>query len=48
LLRFLRRVATPYVARAGSHFDPNATTNTDRFLRWLELRRGDGWSRNIP
>jgi hypothetical protein len=48
LLRFLRRVATPYVARAGSHFDPNATTNTDRFLRWLDLRRGDGRSRNIP
>src|SRR5829696_5383174 len=47
LLRFLRRVATPYVARAGSHFDPDATTNTDRFLRWLELRRGDGRSRNI-
>jgi hypothetical protein len=48
LLRFLRRVATPYVSRAGSHFDPNATTYTDRFLRWLAVRRGDGRSRNIP
>jgi hypothetical protein len=48
LLRFLRRVATPYVSRAGSHFDPNVTTYTDRFLRWLESRRGDGQSRNIP
>ncbi len=48
LLRFLRRVATPYVSRAGSHFDPNATTYTDRLLGWLESRRGDGRSRNIP
>ncbi len=42
LLRFLRRVATPYLSRAGSHFDPNVTTYTDRFLRWLESRRGVG------
>jgi hypothetical protein len=48
LLRFLRRVATPYVSRAGSHFDPNVTTYTDRFLRWLEARRGDEQSRNNP
>ena len=48
LLRFLRRVATPYVSRAGSHFYRNVTTYTDRFLRWLESRRGDGQSRNIP
>jgi hypothetical protein len=48
LLRFLRRVATPYVSRAGSHFDPNVTTYTDRFLRWLDSRRGDLRSRDIP
>jgi hypothetical protein len=48
LLRFLRRVATPYVSRAGSHFDPNVTTYTERFVRWLEARRGDGPSRNNP
>jgi hypothetical protein len=48
LLRFLRRVATPYVSRAGSHFDPNMTTYTDRVLRWLESRRGDGRSRTNP
>src|SRR5918993_1573539 len=48
LLRFLRRVATPYVSRAGSHFDPNATTYTDRFVRWLDSRRGDGRSRSNP
>ena len=41
LLRFLRRVATPYVSRAGRHFDPNVTTYTDRFLRWIDSRRGD-------
>jgi hypothetical protein len=48
LLRFLRRVATPYVSRAGSHFDPNVTTYTERFVRWLEARRGVGPSRNNP
>ncbi|MDF3015340.1 MAG: hypothetical protein K0R44_565 [Thermomicrobiales bacterium] len=48
LLRFLRRVATPYVSRAGSHFDPNVTTYTDRFLHWLESRRGDERSRSNP
>jgi hypothetical protein len=48
LLRFLRRVAAPYVSRAGGHFDPNVTTYTDRFVRWLESRRGDGRSRNNP
>jgi hypothetical protein len=41
LLRFLRRVATPYVVRAGRHFDPWAGTYTERFLRWLEHRRRD-------
>jgi hypothetical protein len=39
LLSFLRRVATPYVARAGRHFDPARSTQTDRFLLWLEQRR---------
>jgi hypothetical protein len=40
LLTFLRRVATPYVARAGRHFDPDRSTQTDRFLCWLDQRRG--------
>jgi hypothetical protein len=48
LLRFLRRVAKPYVSRAGSHFDPNATTYTDRFLRWIDSRRDDRRSQNNP
>lgn len=40
LLTFLRRVSTPYLARAGRHFDPGRSTQTDRFLRWLDQRRG--------
>jgi len=27
------------VARAGRHFDPGRSTQTDRFLLWLEQRR---------
>ena len=41
LPRFLRRVAMPYVSRAGRHFDPRAGTYTDRFLRWMGAKRGD-------
>jgi hypothetical protein len=48
LLRFLRRVATPYVSRAGSHFDPSVSTYTDQILRRLASRRGDGRSQNNP
>ena len=40
LLRFLRRVAMPYVSRAGRHFDPRAGTYTERFLHWFDARRG--------
>ena len=39
LARFLRRVATPYVSRAGRHFDPSVGTYTERFLTWLARRR---------
>ncbi len=46
LLRFLRRVATPYVSRAGRHFDPQAGTYTERFLRWIEARRGNARAGN--
>ena len=48
LLRYLRRVATPYLSRAGSHFDPHERTYTDRFLHWIDSRRDDKRSRNIP
>jgi hypothetical protein len=48
LLRYLRRVATPYVSRAGSHFNPGETTYTDRLLRRIGSRRDDERSGNIP
>lgn len=41
LLHFLRRTATPYLSRAGKHFLPGGTTYTDRFLDYLEQRRGN-------
>ena len=37
LLTFLGRTGKPYVARAGTHFDPRATTLSERLLR----RRAD-------
>ena len=48
LLRYLRRVARPYLSRAGTHFNPDERTYTDRFLQWIDSRRGDTRSRNIP
>jgi hypothetical protein len=48
LLRYLRRVATPYLSRAGSHFNPDERTYTDRFLGWIDTRRDNGRSSNIP
>jgi hypothetical protein len=48
LLRFLRRVASPYVSRAGRHFDPRAGTYTERFLQWLDHRRDQARSQHIP
>lgn len=38
LLRFLRRAAAPYARQAGAHFDPRATTYTDRLLAWAGPR----------
>lgn len=48
LLRFLRRAATPYVVRAGRHFDPRAGTYTERFVDWVAARRGNGRSSGNP
>ncbi len=48
LLRFLRRAATPYVGRAGRHFDPRAGTYTERFVDWVAARRGNGRSSGNP
>lgn len=39
LLRFLLRTSTPYVKRAGGHFDPRAATYTDRAMGYLAARR---------
>jgi len=41
LLAFLRRVASPYLSRAGRHFRPRERTYTERWLRRLEQRRAD-------
>ena len=39
LLSFLRRTSTPYLTRAGSHFDPRSSTQSERLLRrWMERR----------
>ena len=39
LLSFLRRTSTPYLTRAGSHFDPRSSTYSERLLRrWAERR----------
>ena len=39
LLHFLRRIATPYLSRAGRHFDPRASTFTERYLHRARERR---------
>lgn len=39
LLRFLLRTSTPYVKRAGGHFDPRASTYTDRAVEYLANKR---------
>lgn len=38
-LRFLRRVAFPYLSRAGRHFDPNSGSYTERFLQRMDQRQ---------
>ena len=39
LLSFLRRTSTPYLTRAGSHFDPRSSTYSERLLRrWADKR----------
>jgi len=40
LLSFLRRISTPYLRRAGSHFDPRSSTYSERLLRRWADRRG--------
>jgi hypothetical protein len=39
LLTFLRRTSTPYLTRAGSHFDPRSSTYSERlWRRWADRR----------
>ncbi len=39
LISFLRRTSTPYLTRAGSHFDPRSRTYSERLLRrWADRR----------
>src|SRR5215210_198182 len=43
LLSFLRRTSTPYLTRAGSHFDPHSSTYSERLLRrWADRRSAVG------
>jgi hypothetical protein len=39
LISFLRRTSTPYLRRAGSHFDPRSSTYSERLLRRRAYRR---------
>ena len=40
---FLRRTSTPYLTRAGSHFDPRSSTYSERLLqRWTDRRSPAG------
>jgi hypothetical protein len=39
LRSFVRRTSTPYLTRAGSHFDPRLSTYSERLLRrWADQR----------
>jgi hypothetical protein len=39
LISFLRRTSSPYLTRAGSHFDPRSSTHSERLLRrWADRR----------
>jgi hypothetical protein len=43
LVTFLRRVSTPYLTRARSHFDPGSSTYSERLLRrWADRRSTRG------
>jgi hypothetical protein len=42
-LTFLRRTSTPYLVRAGSHFDPRSSTYSEHLLRrWADRRSPAG------
>ena len=48
LLSFLRRTSTPYLTRAGSHFDPGSRTYSERLLRRWANRRSPAERKTTP
>jgi hypothetical protein len=48
LIPFLRRTSTPYLARAGSHFDPRSSTHSERLLRRWADRRSSAERQTTP
>ena len=48
LLTFLRRTSTPYLVRAGSHFDPRSSTHSERLLRRRAARRSSTEGETTP
>jgi hypothetical protein len=48
LLSFLRRTSTPYLTRAGSHFDPRSSTYSERLLRRWADRQSPVERRTAP
>jgi hypothetical protein len=48
LLTFLRRISTPYLTRAASHFDPRSSTYSERLLRGLADRRSPVGGQTTP
>jgi len=48
LLSFLRRTSTPYLTRAGSHFDPRSSTHSERLLRRRADRRSPTGRKTAP
>ena len=48
VLSFLRRTSTPYLVRAGSHFDPRSSTYSERLLRRRAARRSPTGSQTSP
>ncbi len=48
VLSFLRRISTPYLTRAGSHYDPRSSTYSERLLRRWADRRSPMGRREAP
>ncbi len=48
LISFLRRTSTPYLSRAGSHFDPRSSTYSERLLRRRAARRSSSEHETTP